>query len=221
MNAWRICKDIVPTKSNLVKRRITFDFLSVLCGSVGELGVHILCDYPFATCVWSFSPLGRLPCGPSFSSACNCDPLTSWFLTPSPGGKTSNLPPLLLQLLFFPHVPSLLFAQALAVREGKVLPRRLPGGFHNIVIENDSLQITQSLRSSSSDLSPISLNIEDSRELSMGITGVCFTHIKHQANEVAHRLARFSLSSSSPSMGFEEPTDFILDVLFANCNSEQ
>lgn len=51
------------SKSNLVKRRITIDSWCVLCGSEGENGVHILRNYPFVACVWSFSVLGRLPNG--------------------------------------------------------------------------------------------------------------------------------------------------------------
>lgn len=65
MNVWRFYKDIIQSKSNLVKRRITTDSQCVLCGNEGETGVHILRDCSFAACVWSFLVLGCLPSGNS------------------------------------------------------------------------------------------------------------------------------------------------------------
>lgn len=119
---------------------------------------------------------------------------------------------------FLPHVPSPFFAEALAIREGLALA--FSRGFKNIIIESGSLYITQAFCTSSLDLSPIGLIVEDSRHISSRITGVCFTHIKRHANEVAHKLARYSLSSTIPGLWFKEPPNFILDVLLENYLSE-
>ena len=90
-------------------------------------------------------------------------------------------------------------------------------GFQNIIVESDSLQIVQALCSSSPDLSSFGLIVKDSREIASAITGVSFTHIRRQANEVAHKLACFNLSSITPALWFEEPPYIILDVLFEDC----
>ncbi|RXH79735.1 hypothetical protein DVH24_040882 [Malus domestica] len=37
--------------------------------------------------------------------------------------------------------------------------------------------------------------VEDSKALLLGITGATAFHVRHQANEAAHRLARHALSS--------------------------
>lgn len=42
---------------------------------------------------------------------------------------------------------------------------------------------------------------------------LCFAHICRQANEVAHRIARFALHIGSNISRFEEPPDFICDLL--------
>ncbi|CAN6550351.1 unnamed protein product [Malus baccata var. baccata] len=67
------------------------------------------------------------------------------------------------------------------------------------------------LCASSPDLSLIGLIVEDSRGIFLEITRVSFTHIKRQANEVAHRLSCYSLLSTTPALWFEEPPDIILD----------
>ncbi|KAB2622200.1 hypothetical protein D8674_024382 [Pyrus ussuriensis x Pyrus communis] len=92
-----------------------------------------------------------------------------------------------------------LVGEAITVREGLALA--YSRGFQNIIVESDLLQIVQALCSSLLDLSSF----------------ISFTHIRRQANEVAHRLAYFSLSSTTPALWFEEPPDIILDVLFEDC----
>ncbi|KAB2605352.1 hypothetical protein D8674_005069 [Pyrus ussuriensis x Pyrus communis] len=225
MNAWHLCMDVIPSKVNLIKSRITSDSRFLFCDSEGETGVHILWDCPFAACVWSFSILGRLPsgnCSHSVSEA-NVTIRMSLFPTRFPGGLvfSLSLPLILPSAPFRPlrgnfladfskfslYVPSSLFAKALAVMEGLAL------GYS---------RGSQALYASSLDLSPIGLIVEDSRVISRGITRVSFTvtHIRRQANEVAHRLACFSLAFTRTSLWFEEPPDFILDVLFEDCSSK-
>lgn len=55
--AWRICRTIIPTRANLIKRHLKVDDGCVLCGARGESALHLICDYPFAACVW-MAPLG-------------------------------------------------------------------------------------------------------------------------------------------------------------------
>ncbi|RXH85452.1 hypothetical protein DVH24_002550 [Malus domestica] len=272
---------------------ITSDSRCVLCGSEGEIGVHILCNCAFAACVWSFSVLGRLSSGNSpptvgkrvislipmldkhrfdlilmlsyaiwttwnsIFGLANVIFLMSWSLALSLGGKIFSSSLLLLlplaasrplrglgllklnidgvwnanrliggmgavfrdsAIIFLAglskslsHVPSPLFVEALSIREGLALASSR--GFQNIIIERNH----PTFYSLSLDLSPINLIVEDSREISSRITGVCFTHIRRQANKVAHRLARYSLLSTSPGLWFKEPPDFILDVLLEDC----
>lgn len=49
------------------------------------------------------------------------------------------------------------------------------------------------------------------------ITGVVPAPIHHQANEMAHRLARFALRIDGSRSWFEEPPDFLADLLVIEC----
>ncbi|KAB2613684.1 hypothetical protein D8674_036000 [Pyrus ussuriensis x Pyrus communis] len=69
----------------------------------------------------------------------------------------------------------------------------------------------------SADRSFIGLVIEDAKAFMSAITGVVPAPIRHQANEMAHRLARFALRSDGSRSWFEEPPDFLADLLVIEC----
>ncbi|KAM1025390.1 hypothetical protein FF1_038489 [Malus domestica] len=56
--AWRICRNIIPTRANLIKRHLKVDDGCVLYGARGESALHLIRDCPFAACVWMALPWG-------------------------------------------------------------------------------------------------------------------------------------------------------------------
>lgn len=52
MCIWRACLDSLPTRSNLCKRRVTSEDLSVVCGGQVESVEHVLRDCSLARAVW-------------------------------------------------------------------------------------------------------------------------------------------------------------------------
>ena len=52
---WRACKEILPTKNNLYRRKIVEDALCPICGLEEETSLHILWDCPSARDVWRTS----------------------------------------------------------------------------------------------------------------------------------------------------------------------
>ncbi|KAI5332913.1 hypothetical protein L3X38_023042 [Prunus dulcis] len=92
-------------------------------------------------------------------------------------------------------------------------------GYQNVVFESDALQIVTALRNHSIDRSVLGPVVEDTKSLLTQITGEGFTHIRRTANGVAHRLARFALHIGGSLYWFEEPPDFISDILYEDCNS--
>jgi hypothetical protein len=50
---WRACHNLLPTHSNLFKKKIVADPSCPLCGAEAETGYHILWDCPSAKDVWS------------------------------------------------------------------------------------------------------------------------------------------------------------------------
>lgn len=50
---WRACKEILPTRENLCRRKIITDPLCPVCGLTVESGFHILWQCPSAIDVWS------------------------------------------------------------------------------------------------------------------------------------------------------------------------
>lgn len=49
---WRACKEILPTKGNLCKRKLLDDPLCPICGLIAETSLHILWECPSARDVW-------------------------------------------------------------------------------------------------------------------------------------------------------------------------
>jgi len=45
--AWRACKDILPTKANLGKRKVEVDLLCDRCGMEPESTIHVLKSCPY------------------------------------------------------------------------------------------------------------------------------------------------------------------------------
>lgn len=58
------------------------------------------------------------------------------------------------------------------------------------------------------------LVIEDVKAMLSSIIEAYFTHVRCQANGVAHRQARFGLSSNHVCNWVDSPPDLILDLLF-------
>lgn len=60
--------------------------------------------------------------------------------------------------------------------------------------------------------------LEETKTLLTQITGEGFTHIRRNVNGVAHCIAKFTAHISTFVSWFEEPLDFIMDLLFEDCN---
>lgn len=50
---WRACSDILPTRANIVKRRLPIDPSCAICGQAEESVCHALWECPLATNVWA------------------------------------------------------------------------------------------------------------------------------------------------------------------------
>jgi hypothetical protein len=57
MFLWKACNNILPTKENLLQRRVVSDNLCPICTLSGETTAHILWHCPSAQDVWCSSPL--------------------------------------------------------------------------------------------------------------------------------------------------------------------
>lgn len=84
-------------------------------------------------------------------------------------------------------------------------------------LEIDALQIVSSIHSSSTDRSFLRPIVEDTKTMLAQITGEDFTHIRRNANDVAHCIAKFVAHIGNFVSWFEEPPDFIVDLLFEDC----
>ncbi|KAI5345756.1 hypothetical protein L3X38_013633 [Prunus dulcis] len=105
---------------------------------------------------------------------------------------------------------------AIAAREGAILA--VERSFTNYIIGSDSLQIVSALRTTTTDRYVISPIVEDTKSLLSPIIGDVITHICRTANRVADRMARFARNIGTVATWFEEPLDFIIDLLFDDCN---
>ena len=56
---WRACKDILPTRANLYRRKVPIDLLCSICKLIDETVGHALWECPLAENVWAVAR-GRL-----------------------------------------------------------------------------------------------------------------------------------------------------------------
>lgn len=67
LGAYRLCKNIIPTKVNL-HRHIKIDASCILCHGELESSLHLMRDCYFAQCDWLASPIGKTPDDPNIST---------------------------------------------------------------------------------------------------------------------------------------------------------
>lgn len=89
-------------------------------------------------------------------------------------------------------------SQVINIRSNMVFWFWRQQGFHNVIFKSDSHQIISTLRESSTNMSYLRHIIEDSKTLLRSIIEASYTHVRHQANNVAHHLARCALRAASP-----------------------
>ncbi|RXH94538.1 hypothetical protein DVH24_024222 [Malus domestica] len=72
------------------------------------------------------------------------------------------------------------------------------GGLHNIILENDSFQIRNTI-----DRFVIGHIVEDSKAMMFGITGATANHAHRQASDAAHYRTRYALFFPCACVRFE------------------
>ena len=94
---------------------------------------------------------------------------------------------------FKPHCSDVLLAEAWAVRDGLV--EAIEAGYHNIIVECDSLGLVSLINFEEMVLSEVRAFIDDIRSLSTSVTAKV-QYIFREGNKLAHELANFALKSS-------------------------
>ncbi|KAI5350665.1 hypothetical protein L3X38_003556 [Prunus dulcis] len=206
---WRVISGILTTKANLARKKVSLDEECMFGGGPVESSIHILRDCPFAICAWRSSTLSssrwnndaHSPKDWVFRCAeqLSCHDFANFLM---PGTTKGGI--------------------GVVVRDstGKVLAgcaTKLTNVFSAPQVE--ALAARTALLSHSIDRSVRGPVVEDTKSLLTQITGEGFTHIRRNANGVAHHLAPFSLHIGGSLYWFEEPPDFISDVLYEDCNS--
>ncbi|RXH95171.1 hypothetical protein DVH24_024855 [Malus domestica] len=85
-------------------------------------------------------------------------------------------------------------------------------GFQNIIFESDSLQIIEAQKDTSTKLSPVGQITKDIKALFSTINEASFSLSRHQANEVAHQLARYGLVVVDECSLMDSPPNLIIDI---------
>ncbi|CAL2264162.1 unnamed protein product [Prunus armeniaca] len=116
-------------------------------------------------------------------------------------------------------IPNIFFAtlgEALAARMGVSLAVDM--GFMNVSFESDALQIVSALRSQSMDQFFLGSIVKDTKTLLTQITREDFTYIHRKGNSVAYHVVKFATDIGNFVSWFEKPLNFIVDLLFEDCN---
>lgn len=104
----------------------------------------------------------------------------------------------------------------MAAKDGVMLATQK--GLQNFILESDSFQIVAAIRDPFPNMSVIGHIIEDTKPLLASVTEASSTHVRHQANGVAHRLARAALLCGINCTWDGAPLDLISDLLFEEAN---
>ncbi|KAM7472433.1 hypothetical protein LguiA_010616 [Lonicera macranthoides] len=107
-----------------------------------------------------------------------------------------------------------LLAEALSIREALSWLKGIY--LEKVIIESDSLNIVQRLKSQDEDFSRVGLIINDCKSLVKGFNQCVFSFVRRSANSVAHSLARAANSVSGRVSWMSHPPLFISDVLVSD-----
>lgn len=91
-------------------------------------------------------------------------------------------------------------------------------GLQNFILESDSLYIVVALRDPSPNMSVIGHIIKDMKALLASVTEASSTHVRRQANGVAHCLARATLLCGINCTWDGASRELISDLLFKEAN---
>ncbi|RXH68608.1 hypothetical protein DVH24_030941 [Malus domestica] len=86
-------------------------------------------------------------------------------------------------------------------------------GCQQIIVESDSMKVISVLNGTVADSLALGMIAEDVLQLAFTFSRVKFIHTSRLCNWVAHRLAKFALSSSNNLVWFKEPPTLIQELL--------
>ncbi|KAB2614120.1 hypothetical protein D8674_036436 [Pyrus ussuriensis x Pyrus communis] len=92
-------------------------------------------------------------------------------------------------------------------------------GSQQVVVESDCMKAIVTLNRTHSDSSAIGMIADDVLQLASTFPMVRFIQVSCLCNGVAHRLAKFALSSNNNLVWFEEPPILIQELLFQDISN--
>ncbi|XVE56862.1 hypothetical protein DITRI_Ditri04bG0044500 [Diplodiscus trichospermus] len=107
------------------------------------------------------------------------------------------------------------------VLQGKALEFARDIGFYSIELEGDSATVIAKLSVVAHDLSDVGVIIEKAKCLSRCFSSCKFKHTRRDGNQVAHKLAQFSINQSDVTIWVEGHLVFVdkelaVDASFVN-----
>ncbi|KAG8369155.1 hypothetical protein BUALT_Bualt15G0121900 [Buddleja alternifolia] len=214
--AWRVCRGILPTLSNLHRRKCQVMDICPCCEMHAESDMHILLECDMARQIWSLSdlPWGIIAGWHGSAEAWirhvafSLDSVDyQLFLviaclgmkiqSASSSSTTWNPPPNGVVKVNFDGAMLSNMCGVVAAREAIELVAH--GGWQDVILEGDCAQVISKLRNPCTDSSLISSVVYDIKLLCSCFHSVSFSHVMRTGNRVAHTLARlatFSLEGS-------------------------
>ena len=113
-----------------------------------------------------------------------------------------------------PQLYSALEVEAIAASTALSFASQL--GFHQAILELDSLMLTTALQNNRTFLSPEGLLMEDIKFHASSFIQLRYSHVKREGNNVAHNLARHALCISEFSVWMEDVPPPLLPVVLRN-----
>ncbi|KAK9984201.1 hypothetical protein SO802_033726 [Lithocarpus litseifolius] len=191
---WRVCKEAVPSKHNLVRRKILTEDKCEQCGVESETVIHAVWECAMLDEIWEAVPeLGKAGLGVVVHD--------------SQGSVIASLS----EQAPLPFSTDIV--EAMAAARALVFAKDL--GITEFVLEGDSEVVITSLRSKEASFSSFGHLLESAKSIIGSDTCIKFSHVRRSGNKIAHNLARHARNVRGLSVWVEDVPQHLVDVLFA------
>nr|XP_023903860.1 uncharacterized protein LOC112015657 [Quercus suber] len=220
---WRACRNVLPTKQALMRRKVVADPICERCKLDVEDAEHALWSCPELDVVWvnqiGSSGIGGTRWRPpqdgfvkiNFDGAVFCHSNSSGVgavIWNHDGAVMASYAEKLNQAYKAEEI------EALAALKAVQFAYNL--GFQKVILEGDSLGLIKALKAEEHNLSLLGLLVEDVKLVANNFVSLSYSHIKRNGNSVAHNLVKHAIRIPNFQVWIEDVPSHIVSFLHSD-----
>ncbi|XP_075654794.1 uncharacterized protein LOC142624960 [Castanea sativa] len=178
---WRACREAMPTKHALFRRKITEEDLCVRCRVATDYSLHALWSCSELDVVWAEQELWSFRGEVQFEKKSGIGVV----IRDNRGLVIASCSKVVHQMLGCSDIEAMAAAWALNFASDV--------GVRRAVLEGDSMAVITGLREDEKVLVPYGLLLEDAKFFSQQFDELLYSHTKRKGNNLAHSLTRYAI----------------------------